>query len=82
MFGGQTSAGNIRGITDGVYESFNRRFWNATTGYLFDMCDTEEGADDPAAMSACGTRRIIRAPFGAGSLGRSMMHGLTRATGY
>ena len=29
-------------------ESFNKRFWNADTGYLFDVVDQEGGGDDPA----------------------------------
>jgi predicted glycogen debranching enzyme len=29
-------------------ESFNRRFWNEATGYLFDVVDGEDGGDDPA----------------------------------
>jgi len=35
-------------------ESFNRRFWNASTGYLFDVVDGEHG-DDPA----CRPNQII-----------------------
>ena len=29
-------------------ESFNRRFWNEQTGYLFDVVDQEGGGNDPA----------------------------------
>ncbi len=29
-------------------ESFNRRFWNAADGYLFDVVDGEDGRDDPS----------------------------------
>ena len=29
-------------------ESFNRRFWYADGGYLYDVIDREEGGDDPA----------------------------------
>ncbi|MDB4956886.1 MAG: glycogen debranching enzyme [Myxococcales bacterium] len=31
-----------------VYDSFNRRFWNEQTGYLFDVVDGENGINDPA----------------------------------
>ena len=31
-----------------VYESFNRRFWNAQANCLFDVVDAESGGDDPA----------------------------------
>ncbi len=29
-------------------ESFNKRFWNDKTGYLYDVVDQESGGDDPA----------------------------------
>jgi len=29
-------------------ESFNHRFWNSKTGYLFDVVDTETGGNDPS----------------------------------
>lgn len=35
------------GLADRVRESFNRRFWNEETGFLFDVVDGEQG-DDPA----------------------------------
>jgi predicted glycogen debranching enzyme len=31
-----------------VHASFNARFWNPATGYLFDVVDGEDGGDDPA----------------------------------
>jgi predicted glycogen debranching enzyme len=34
-------------LADQARESFNRRFWNPDTGYLFDVVDGEKG-DDPA----------------------------------
>ena len=36
-----------RARADRVRESFNARFWNPTTGYLFDVVDTESGGNDP-----------------------------------
>ena len=39
---------------DQVRESFNRRFWNPQTGYLFDVVDGERG-DDPA----CRPNQVI-----------------------
>jgi predicted glycogen debranching enzyme len=45
------SASEARGVTslaDRVQESFNKRFWNAPAGYLFDVVDGEDGKDDPA----------------------------------
>src|SRR5581483_1397497 len=32
---------------DRVRQSFNARFWNPNTGYLFDVVDTENGGNDP-----------------------------------
>src|ERR1700685_553122 len=31
-----------------AYEAFNRRFWNETSGYLYDVVDGEDGKDDPS----------------------------------
>jgi predicted glycogen debranching enzyme len=45
---GQASeAARWREAADRTYASFNRRFWNADTGCLFDVVDGEKG-DDPA----------------------------------
>lgn len=45
---GQTAASEeIKNIAGRVRESFNRRFWNENTGYLYDVVDGENG-DDPA----------------------------------
>ena len=33
------------GLADQARESFNRRFWNEATGYLFDVVDGEQGDD-------------------------------------
>jgi len=35
-------------LADQVRESFQRRFWSDKLGYLFDVVDTESGADDTA----------------------------------
>jgi predicted glycogen debranching enzyme len=45
------SANEARGVTslaDRVQESFNKRFWYAPGGYLYDIVDGEDGKDDPA----------------------------------
>src|SRR5690606_23475221 len=38
---------DMAAAADRAYASFNRRFWNPSTGYLFDVVDGEHG-DDPA----------------------------------
>jgi predicted glycogen debranching enzyme len=45
--GDQETARVMTGHADRVYASFNKRFWNATTGHLFDVVDGESG-NDPA----------------------------------
>jgi predicted glycogen debranching enzyme len=44
----EDAAPYLREEADKCRESFNRRFWNEQTGYLFDVVDTEQGGDDPA----------------------------------
>jgi predicted glycogen debranching enzyme len=43
---GADAAATIRLRADGVYESFNKRFWIADKGYLYDVVDGEHG-DSP-----------------------------------
>lgn len=45
--GRHEAAGRIASHADRTRTSFNRRFWNERTGYLFDVVDGE-GGDDPA----------------------------------
>jgi predicted glycogen debranching enzyme len=45
--GDTSAAAEVRGHADRAYESFNRRFWNADRGFLFDVVDGP-GGDDPA----------------------------------
>jgi predicted glycogen debranching enzyme len=45
--GDTTAADELMHHADRAQASFNRRFWNPTRGYLFDVVDGEEG-DDPA----------------------------------
>jgi predicted glycogen debranching enzyme len=45
--GEQRTAGRVASHADAAYHSFNRRFWYAQGGYLYDVVDGEEG-DDPA----------------------------------
>jgi predicted glycogen debranching enzyme len=40
---GGDGANEIRELADRVYESFNRRFWIADRGYLYDVVDGENG---------------------------------------
>lgn len=40
--------GEFTKLADNVRLSFNRRFWNAETGHLYDVVDGENGLDDPA----------------------------------
>jgi predicted glycogen debranching enzyme len=41
-------ASEIAKLADATRLSFNQRFWNAQTGYLYDVVDGENGKDDPA----------------------------------
>ncbi len=52
--GHTTRATELREIADRAYASFNRRFWYAEEGYLYDVVDGEQG-DDPA----CRPNQII-----------------------
>jgi predicted glycogen debranching enzyme len=49
---GSASTGNradqVAALADKVRDSFNRRFWYAAGGYLYDVVDGEQGGDDPA----------------------------------
>ena len=44
---GTAEAVRFSELADRTQDSFNRRFWNEKTGYLFDVVDGEQG-DDPA----------------------------------
>src|SRR5262249_36048630 len=41
------SEADYRARADRARESFNARFWNPATGYLYDVVDGDEGANDP-----------------------------------
>jgi predicted glycogen debranching enzyme len=45
---GEESAKPFVELAAKTRESFNRRFWNPATGYLFDVVDQEGGGNDPA----------------------------------
>jgi predicted glycogen debranching enzyme len=45
--GDETAAKEVGGHAEKARASFNRRFWNSQTGYLFDVVDGEKG-DDPS----------------------------------
>ena len=42
-------------------ESFNRRYWYADGGYLYDVIDGE-GGNDPASPSESDLRGVARSP--------------------
>lgn len=55
-----TGANDIAKRADNTRISFNKRFWNAETGHLYDVVDAESGENDPAcrpnqlfALSLC-----------------------------
>src|SRR5512147_1589257 len=43
---GEEAASTVRGYAERAYESFNKRFWMADAGYLYDVIDGEHG-DSP-----------------------------------
>jgi predicted glycogen debranching enzyme len=43
-----TSTRDLSGVANQVYESFNRKFWFAEGGYLYDVVDAEAGGNDAA----------------------------------
>ena len=46
--GDTTHAAQVRDSADRARESFNRRFWYDSGGYLYDVVDGENGKDDPS----------------------------------
>jgi predicted glycogen debranching enzyme len=46
--GDDAEAGRLTTLADRVRASFNARFWNPATGYLFDVVDGADGTNDPA----------------------------------
>ncbi|MDA8232687.1 MAG: glycogen debranching enzyme N-terminal domain-containing protein [Magnetospirillum sp.] len=52
--GDREGADRARADADRARESFNRRFWNAKTGFLYDLVDGEAGDDD-----ACRCNQIF-----------------------
>ncbi len=46
--GDETRARQVAGHAERARASFNRRFWFAKGGYLYDVVDTEAGGDDPS----------------------------------
>jgi predicted glycogen debranching enzyme len=40
-------------------ESFNKRFWNSSTGYLFDVVDGESGGGKPGNDPACRPNQLL-----------------------
>ena len=47
QFGRTDEANGLQVHAEKAKASFNARFWNPDTGYLFDVVDTPEGASDP-----------------------------------
>jgi predicted glycogen debranching enzyme len=46
--GTAAAADRLDGLAARIRVSFNKRFWNADTSYLYDVVDDERGGDDPA----------------------------------
>jgi len=46
--GDETRAREVAGHAERARDSFNRRFWYAPGGYLYDVVDAEGGGDDPS----------------------------------
>jgi len=52
--GDELTAHEVAALADRVRTSFNARFWNPATGYLFDVVDGEHGNDD-----ACRPNQLL-----------------------
>jgi len=48
QFDRKSEADGIAGHAEKARQSFNQRFWNADSGFLFDVIDGEHGRPDPA----------------------------------
>jgi glycogen debranching enzyme len=46
-------------LADRARESFNRRFWNETTGYLFDVVDGDPSNTHPGDDAACRPNQLF-----------------------
>jgi predicted glycogen debranching enzyme len=53
------SGAKYRDFAGRARESFNRRFWNPETGYLFDVVDGESGGGKPGNDPACRPNQIF-----------------------
>ena len=53
------SGARYREFAERARESFNRRFWNAETGYLFDVVDGESGGGKPGNDPSCRPNQIF-----------------------
>ena len=57
--GDEAAAAEMAGRAEQARASFNRRFWNADKGYLFDVVDGEKG-DDAVLPAQSGVRDFAR----------------------
>ena len=53
------SAARYRECAARASDSFNRRFWNSQTGYLFDVVDGESGGGTPGNDPACRPNQLF-----------------------
>ncbi len=60
-----------RDHADRARESFNKRFWNEQTGYLFDVVDGESGGGTPGDDPVCRPNQIFAISLGHPVLDRS-----------
>jgi predicted glycogen debranching enzyme len=71
--GDQTAASEMKSHAVKAYDFFNKRFWNAQGGYLYDVVDQEGGGNDPACRPNQVFAISLPHPVLAGEHWRSVM---------
>jgi predicted glycogen debranching enzyme len=61
---GSDAASKYRTHAERARESFNRRFWNPETGYLFDVVDGESGGGKPGNDPVCRPNQLFAISLG------------------
>src|ERR1019366_6589863 len=56
---GAEIASTYRQHAERARDSFNQRFWNPQTGYLFDVIDGESGGGPPGSDPACRPNQLF-----------------------
>ncbi len=56
---GAEAAGRFGSLADRARDSFNRRFWNAETGWLFDVVDGDASNNHPGDDPACRPNQLF-----------------------